>query len=78
MRNVFSRFYKQLCISMLLLAVISPASANTYPEMSLKLGHPYSDTHPLGMAAQLFADTVEKRSDGKLMLLTLHLFLQQM
>ncbi len=45
-------------------AAFGPASAEM-PEMSLKFGHPYNETHPLAQGAQMFADKVSEKSDGK-------------
>ncbi|WP_319529908.1 TRAP transporter substrate-binding protein [uncultured Cohaesibacter sp.] len=42
------------------------ASAQDMPEMSLKFGHPYNETHPLAQGAQKFADLVAEKSGGKI------------
>lgn len=44
----------------------SGAIAQDMPEMSLKFGHPYNESHPLAKGAQMFADTVAEKSDGKI------------
>ncbi len=43
---------------------LGSASADDYPEMTLKFGHPYAETHPLAKGAQMFADTISEKSDG--------------
>ncbi|MEO4042278.1 TRAP transporter substrate-binding protein [Hoeflea sp. CAU 1731] len=43
---------------------LGSASAEDYPEMTLKFGHPYAETHPLAKGAQMFADTISEKSDG--------------
>jgi len=42
------------------------AAAAEMPEMTLKFGHPYNETHPLAQGAQMFADTVKEKSDGNI------------
>ncbi|GAB5374332.1 MAG: TRAP transporter substrate-binding protein [Acuticoccus sp.] len=44
---------------------ITGAAAQDMPEMSLKFGHPYNESHPLAQGAQRFADTVAEKSGGK-------------
>ncbi len=48
------------------LVVLGGASAEDYPEMTLKFGHPYNETHPLAKGAQMFADKVKEKSGGKI------------
>ncbi len=43
---------------------LGSASAQDYPEMTLKFGHPYAETHPLAKGAQMFADTIAEKSGG--------------
>ncbi|WP_264599637.1 TRAP transporter substrate-binding protein [Rhodobium gokarnense] len=42
------------------------ALAADMPEMTLKFGHPYNETHPLALGAQKFADIVKEKSGGKI------------
>ena len=42
------------------------ATAQEMPELSLKFGHPYNETHPLAKGAQKFADIVAEKSGGKI------------
>lgn len=48
------------------LTIGTSAFADEYPEMTLKFGHPYNETHPLALGAQMFADIVNERSDGNI------------
>lgn len=48
------------------LAVAGAAQAQAHPEMTFKFGHPYADSHPLSLGAQMFADELSARSDGAL------------
>lgn len=51
----------------LLLGAQSAASlAQDMPEMTLKFGHPYNETHPLALGAQRFADIVGEKSGGNI------------
>ena len=47
-------------------AAMTGALAADMPEMTLKFGHPYNETHPLALGAQKFADIVKEKSDGKI------------
>ena len=47
-------------------ATSTSADAYEYPELNLKFGHPYNDSHPLGRGARRFADLVRQRSGGKI------------
>lgn len=42
------------------------AAAADYPAMEMKFGHPYNEAHPLSRGAQMFADKVAEKSDGKI------------
>ncbi|QIE55924.1 TRAP transporter substrate-binding protein [Pikeienuella piscinae] len=44
----------------------APALAQDYPEMEMKFGHPYAESHPLAQGAQMFADKIAERTDGKI------------
>jgi TRAP-type C4-dicarboxylate transport system substrate-binding protein len=70
--NPTQRFIKNLCLSCITLAVFvglsNMAFAEDFPELNLKFGHPYNETHPLSLGAQRFADTVNERSGGKITL----------
>lgn len=48
------------------LALNGPAIAADFPEMTLKFGHPYNESHPLAQGAQRFADTIQERSNGNI------------
>lgn len=43
-----------------------PAVAQDYPEMTLKFGHPYAESHPLAQGAQMFADQIAEKTGGKI------------
>lgn len=43
---------------------VTGAAAQDMPEMTLKFGHPYNESHPLALGAQRFADTVKEKSGG--------------
>ncbi|MBN9671970.1 TRAP transporter substrate-binding protein [Roseibium aggregatum] len=45
---------------------LTGAVAQDMPEMTLKFGHPYNETHPLAQGAQKFADIVKEKSGGKI------------
>ncbi|MCI5078117.1 TRAP transporter substrate-binding protein [Oricola sp.] len=45
---------------------LAAAGAQDMPEMTLKFGHPYNETHPLAQGAQKFADMVKEKSGGKI------------
>jgi len=53
------------CLAFASLAA-QPAAAAEFPEMTLKFGHEYAESHPLGQAAQKFADILAERSGGKI------------
>ncbi|WP_108658727.1 TRAP transporter substrate-binding protein [Acuticoccus kandeliae] len=44
--------------------VAGPAAAQDFPELSLRFGHPYAESHPLAQGAQKFADIVKEKSGG--------------
>lgn len=45
---------------------LAGAAAQDMPEMTLKFGHPYNETHPLFKGAQKFADIIAEKSGGKI------------
>lgn len=63
LRNAAISAASVLAIGLTTLSV-STANAANYPEMNLKFGHPYNETHPLALGAQKFADLVNERSGG--------------
>lgn len=67
-RNGFMSAVKRLALGTgaLLGMAIAPAMAQDYPEMTLKFGHPYAETHPLALGAQMFADEVAEKSGGNI------------
>lgn len=48
-----------------LTGTLTGALAQDMPDMQLKFGHPYNESHPLAKGAQMFADTVAEKSGGK-------------
>ena len=42
-----------------------PATAQTAPERSIRLGHGIAEEHPLGLGAKRFAELVDKASSGR-------------
>lgn len=42
------------------------AAAEDWPSLNLKFGHPYNEAHPLARGAQKFADTIKKKTSGKI------------
>lgn len=44
----------------------APACASDWPDLSLKFGHPYNESHPLARGAQKFADIVKEKSGGQI------------
>lgn len=52
--------------SLVLSAAAWPALAEDWPDLQLKFGHPYNDSHPLARGAQMFSEIVAERSDGKI------------
>ena len=42
------------------------ALSQDYPEMTLRFGHPYAETHPLAQGAQMFADEVAEKTGGNI------------
>lgn len=58
---------RALCGAGVLSAIaVIPAVAQDYPKLDLKFGHPYNESHPLALGAQMFADLVAERSDGNI------------
>jgi len=56
-----------LATAALIACAAAPAAfAQDMPEMSLKFGHPYNETHPLAQGAQKFADIIKEKSGGKI------------
>lgn len=49
-----------------LITAAAPAAAQDMPELELKFGHPYNEEHPLAKGAQMFADIIAEKSDGKI------------
>lgn len=45
---------------------VAAAQAQDYPELDLKFGHPYAETHPLALGAQRFADAIAEKTDNKI------------
>ena len=52
--------------SLVISGAAAPALAQDWPEIELKFGHPYNETHPLARGAQMFADLVSERSGGNI------------
>ncbi|MBB4124141.1 TRAP transporter substrate-binding protein [Martelella radicis] len=50
--------------SLAIAALSSSALAQDYPEMTLKFGHPYNESHPLAQGAQMFADIIGEKTGG--------------
>lgn len=59
---------RHACAAAAIIAVnglaMTGAFAADMPEMSLKFGHPYNESHPLAKGAQMFADIVAEKSGG--------------
>ncbi|MBW8637266.1 TRAP transporter substrate-binding protein [Hoeflea sp. WL0058] len=63
-RKTFTSLRGVAAVALVSGLALGPASAEDYPEMTLKFGHPYAETHPLAKGAQMFADTIAEKSDG--------------
>ena len=65
MKSVFLKLLTATGLAFISLTLSVAAFAADYPELKLKFGHPYNETHPLGRAAQRFADSVKAERGGK-------------
>lgn len=54
------------CAALAIAGFSAVSQAEDYPEMSLKFGHQYNETHPLALGAVRFADIVKEKSGGKI------------
>ena len=58
---------KLLVVLVVLLAFLSVNQTNTYSaDVQMKLGHFAAESHPGNIASKMFAEAVEKRTDGKI------------
>ncbi len=61
------RYARKAVVSLAICGLtVTGAIAQSMPEMKLKFGHPYNESHPLAKGAQMFADMVAEKSGGKI------------